>query len=924
MASPAPLRSHGRHILVTLVAAGAIALALPRDVESPGRDRKTALAAALSARGLATAAEDVQWLDPPRGVWGALGKVSRAIVRGSPAAGEPADLFLVETELSPDGVLLDIGAAYNITETSGADETRPRVRGEIIAYVARPLIAGSKSTVHILDAGAQPVPSGSDWSRMERAQNAVTNYQQTGQLRGIKKRTFVIESEHAAKPEPGESGEKGENVKDRAAQAEAEGDDVAILEITDAGVHIRAGSREATLSLAPDAPLPAWVRAEHPELSKPPTLVQWAVDRVRAIPWVGDDTMQSIKAVAFTALDLVMRSKEQVTGDTGAEDIAADLGKTELNQPTRSMPVDPEIGWPPPPLEPWVTPALPGEGQWNPRDKDPFVRTIEGLPPAFLTTFIRSDRSRKATRVYVALWDPRQVELHMMAGTVEPKSATGEAGPGLIPRTPEVMKRVVAASNAGFQALHGEFGMMADGVIYLPPKPYAATVAVLGDGTTAFGTWPEDTSTEVVSKNGILSYRQNMTVMVQDEKFNPYGRTWWGGTVPGSEDKTHTVRTGICQTRESFVAYFYGADLSPDALSQAMIQTRCRYGIALDMNAGHSGLEFYKVAPADELEPLGRPLQNDWEAEGEVPGLDGWRFRGRRLIRGMGLMSFPRYIKREARDYFYMTLRHVLPGPGVAPVVQPPLEGEGQWRLKGLAQHGFPYALALTEIRPEAARPDVRVRVLAIDPRTVSAHQGEGGGAAPAPAAGGSPGVGKVVAILDAGSGAAGAVGLSVWHSAGSFSVAPTAPVAGAVRLAAGQSAAEGAAAAAGVRDEDGMLLYVELAAPAAPSGGAPPQVPGALLDGLLKRLGCGSRVVLARPLSIALGGDTDLTGAAVHPPTGPGAVRLLRADAPSVRRIFEDTPVVPFKHWYSLQQHRVRYFKKPKGEEGADDADAK
>ena len=31
----------------------------------------------------------------------------------------------------------------------------------------------------------------------------------------------------------------------------------------------------------------------------------------------------------------------------------------------------------------------------------------------------------------------------------------------------------------------------------------------------------------------ILSYRQNMTVMVQDEKFNPYNRTWWGGTPPG-------------------------------------------------------------------------------------------------------------------------------------------------------------------------------------------------------------------------------------------------------------------------------------------------------------------------------------------------------------------------------------------------------
>ncbi|MCK6586141.1 MAG: hypothetical protein L6Q76_01010, partial [Polyangiaceae bacterium] len=622
--------------------------------------------------------------------------------------------------------------------------------------------------------------------------------------------------------------------------------DVVIVELTESGARIRAGSRDATLSLDPAAPLPAWIRAETPELSRPPTLVQWSVDRVRAIPWIGDDTMQSIKAVAFTALDLVLRSKEQVTGDTGAEDIAADLGKSDLAAPTQRMPVDPEIGWPPPPLESWVVPALPGEGQWNPRDKDPFVRTVEGLPPAFLTTFVRSDRSRKATRVYVALWDPRQVELRMVAGTVEPKSATGEAGPGVIPRTPEVMRRVVAASNAGFQALHGEFGMMADGVIYLPPKPFAATVAVLRDGSTAFGTWPEDTSTDRIEKNSILSYRQNMTVMVQDEKFNPYKRTWWGGTVPGSEDKTHTVRTGICQTRENFVAYFYGADLSPDALAQAMIQARCRYGIALDMNAGHSGLEFYKVAPAEEFEPLGRPLQNDWEAEGDVPGMDGWRFRGRRLIRGMGLMNFPRYIKREARDYFYMTLRHVLPGPGLAPVAElPPETGEGQWRVKGLPQHGFPYALALTELRPDASMPNVRVRILAVDPRTVSASSG--GSAAPQSA--------KTVAIVGSGEAAASGEALSIWHSEGSFSIAAAPPVAGSTRLATGLSAAgagtsSGVGAGAGVRDEDGMLLYVELSA----GGGAGPEgVPAAVLDGLLKRLGCGSRVVFGRRLPIAL-----------------------------------------------------------------------
>src|SRR5262249_37435851 len=312
-------------------------------------------------------------------------------------------------------------------------------------------------------------------------------------------------------------------------------------------------------------------------------------------------------------------------------------------------------------------------------------------------------------------------------------------------------------------------------VVYLPPKPYAATVAVTRDGSTAFGSWPRDTSIP----DAILSYRQNMTVMVQDEKFNPFGRTWWGGTPPGWEDKTHTVRTAICMTKEKFVAYFYGADLSPEALAQAMIQTRCAFGIALDMNAGHSGLEFYKVAPASEMEALASPLQNDWQAEGDVPGLEGWRFRGRRLIRGMGLMHFPRYIKREGRDFFYMTLRRVLPGPNVALAAAAAGKGEpgkdGVWRVKGLPQHGFPYAIALTELVPNSGRPEARVRLLKIDPRCISA--------APAAKEAKAP----TIAVLDGGEAApAGRDVGSLWHTAGAFTIAPTSPVEGAVRIASG------------------------------------------------------------------------------------------------------------------------------------------
>ena len=44
-----------------------------------------------------------------------------------------------------------------------------------------------------------------------------------------------------------------------------------------------------------------------------------------------------------------------------------------------------------------------------------------------------------------------------------------------MPRTPEVMGRVLAGFNGGFQATHGEFGMMAESVVYLPPKPFSVS-----------------------------------------------------------------------------------------------------------------------------------------------------------------------------------------------------------------------------------------------------------------------------------------------------------------------------------------------------------------------------------------------------------------------------------------------------------------
>jgi hypothetical protein len=595
--------------------------------------------------------------------------------------------------------------------------------------------------------------------------------------------------------------------------------------------------------------------------------------------WFGDARMQRLKAVSFGLSDALQRLEKSVTGDTSAKDIASDLGSFAKGKAVTYT--DPETGWPPPPMKALITPALANEGTWVLLDGDPFILTNPGAPAAFATGFVRTDRERLYTRVYVTVWDPRQVEMHMMAGTVEPMGASGETGPGMIPRTPEVMGRVVAGLNGGFQALHGEFGMMGDGIMYLPPKPYAATVAALRDGSTGFGEWPADDTVP----DFILSYRQNLTVLVKDEKFNPYRRTWWGGTPPGQADKVHTTRSGICLTREDFVAYFYGAELSAEALAQGMIQARCKFGIHLDMNVGHTGLEFYRAALASDLAPLGRSVQPDWEAEGPVTGLAGWNFRGRRMIRYMPLMNFPRFIHREQRDFFYLTLRHLLPG------VDPPgMVGGKHWQTRGLPQHGFPFAVATAAVTLDAARPDTVARVLKIDPRVVAVQ--------------GAPGVDDVApAVVVFSSISRAKQGHpTLWLSRGGFSIAEEAPE-GATALFSGLAGSEAAtsSAAVGIADDDGMLLYIETDATDATRS----------LDQLLAKLGCSNKMFLARALTPALGGTTRLDGAPMSL-AETASVRLVRRAGPSAKSIFEDTPVVAPEVWQPLQMRRIRYFKKP------------
>ncbi|HLK38269.1 MAG TPA: hypothetical protein VKU41_16010 [Polyangiaceae bacterium] len=814
------------------------------DVDPAARSPEAAVAGVLAARGLACDDGDILWIDRPAG--GTFATHARALVRAHVGA-DPSDLYVVDARVSPEGSVLQVGDAWNVTETTSVDESRPLLRDKIAAYATS--ADGLIMAVHTIDFAGRPPDA--DFTRVQRWQVALTNLQQTGQAAGIVHSAFVFDP----------VGRSVALALRADGALEARVDDHMVV-IDAAGANVIDGAK--------------FVRVVADERSRPGNVVTWAVDRVRAMPWVGDDRMQWVKAVAFTALD---KLRATFGSATTAEDVREELG---IEGPPPASYADPDVGWPPPPMKPIATNPLPGEGQWISLERDPFITPApSGSASAFVTSFIRPDPQRPDVRVYATLWDPRQIELHMEAGTVEPISATGEHGPGLIPRTPETLKRVAAAFNGGFQALHGEYGMAANGIEYLPPKPYAATIAELRDGSIGFGAWPDSPNVP----DDVVAFRQNLTALVQGGKFNPWGRTWWGGAPPGWPDQIHSTRSAICLTDEGFVGYFYSPSIAPDDLARGMLAARCAFGVHLDMNPGHAGFEFYDVSPRGPLPALGRPLQSDWEAEGKVPDMPGYTFRARRMIRAMGHMLFPRYIQREARDFFYLAWRPTLPGPAVP-------DSDGAWRTKGLPQHGFPPAIALTSAPLRAAQPEVRLRVLRADPRTMRLSEGSTQDA---------PAVLALVASLQG--------ELTLWWSGGLFAIAQAPPGHEATSVAAGYPPSDPRAADArsvvGVQDEDGMLAWVELP----PDATADASTVGAM-DGLLQKLGCSARIALLGARALP-GGNADAAGDPVaHPP--PATARFIRGQSPNAHAIFPDTPIVPIRVWQPLQAKRIRYFLPP------------
>ncbi|MBI5532288.1 MAG: hypothetical protein HY898_06220 [Deltaproteobacteria bacterium] len=577
-----------------------------------------------SSTGTTVGSSDFAW-EPSRGWLTDLVLGRRVLFLGSPEPRAPHDLFRASVRVSPEGRPISVVRSVNLTSSPLGDVHPLVLRDHYAAYAMN--AAGAVQQVTLLDLdGERPNAE----RLIDRLMATLTNWQETGATDGLA-RTDVSMSQPCSVVKLGF--------------------EARVMTVAPAGGDDRFGIDLGTGEVVPG---PAADRAgatsmQMPHLNKPPII--WAVDTVRA--WTGPAPIAWLEEKVFDWKDRLKRLAYFGLGGQREEPVAL-AAATVPTAPAapRALGADgmpQEAPWPPAPLQSMWKQPDPEEGKWEPV-RHPFLKRTkvhgakQAAPPYFYTTYVRSDPKRPYSKVLLIAIDSRQLQLGMEGGVEDPKPLTGAHGEGRIPRDPSILSRVVGAFNGAFKTTHGQYGMMVNRRVLLPPKPGGATVLVASDGRAGFGTWP---ASDAVPPD-VVSFRQNLEPLVEDGKVNPSGRTQWGFQLPGTSMLTH--RSGLCMTSAGHMIYAWGPEVSAITLGNAMVQAGCIYGVHLDMNPHHTAFAFLDIRDAG---------RKDWDAKILTPEME----------------TLPeRYILWSPKDFFYLMLRNFDP-PAIDGVDMDPDDG---------------------------------------------------------------------------------------------------------------------------------------------------------------------------------------------------------------------------------------------------------
>lgn len=307
------------------------------------------------------------------------------------------------------------------------------------------------------------------------------------------------------------------------------------------------------------------------------TAVQLARDTV------GPGAVATIEQWAFQAQDLLRQIEYRLAGARPAAVWAAPA--VRLDAAGTATPVTTALT---------SATVTSGAVQWAP------LTTLSDGTAVLQRAMVAPDPQRPYVQTALVRIDLRRAQLHMVAGTAEPKSSLSQARPGVIPAADQNAGRLLAAFNGGFRAVHGGFGMMSNGVTWLPPKPGLATVALYRDGRVRIGVWGHD----VVASPDLIAFRQNCPLLIDNSQLtaqaNGSNRALWGGTVT---NRTTTWRSGLGLSSDArYLIYAAGDGLTVPALGQALSWAGASRGMQLDINSYYTRFETYSVGAGKALQ----------------------------------------------------------------------------------------------------------------------------------------------------------------------------------------------------------------------------------------------------------------------------------------------------------------------------------
>jgi hypothetical protein len=214
-----------------------------------------------------------------------------------------------------------------------------------------------------------------------------------------------------------------------------------------------------------------------------------------------------------------------------------------------------------------------------------------------------------------------------VAGTSEPGGPVGHPGTGTIPAAATRGSQLLAVFNGGFKYADGSYGMISNGIVYVPPVQGAATVAITRAGKVFMGAWGLDRRL-TLANHDLVAWRQNAGLLISRGRIQPRTQDGaaWGLTIL---DSTYTWRSGIGLTSHGTLLYVAGNSLSAATLAAALRAAGAVTAMQLDINPYWVRCFVYGRTPSGTLMA--------WALDPAMPGI------------GM------EYLYGFARDFFYVT-----------------------------------------------------------------------------------------------------------------------------------------------------------------------------------------------------------------------------------------------------------------------------